>query len=161
MRNADLTGPAGQAWRLDLPSLMKKYNLSPDSCALVGAWVVNQPSSHPLWPWYRMVLIHLRELKEKPSDLGAPIIYLENATHEFIIEAIHPDDYPLDVDDWPKRVLAPANFGAQVAWGTDEEAETRFEQEVIKPVIHGFFNADTDGISLWISGFGDNMVKRD
>lgn len=155
MRKPDLEGPAGQAWELDIEAISTKMGAK--APALVAVWVVHAPNSHPVWPWVRVILGHLRAI----DDVGDPLVYVEGATHEFIIDALNPHHYPPPVDDWPGNYMTPSNFAAQFIVASDEEAIKKIRNEAIKPIVHGFLNPDSDGIGLWIQAFGDSMIRKE
>lgn len=153
MRKSDFSGPYGEAWRLDIDKISESMKVT-NHC-IVGAWVVHAPLSHPFWPWYRLILIHLRA----GEQLKAPMIYLRGATHEFCIEALDPEHYPPSVDEMPSRTLSPMNFASQLICTGDRAAVTTIEYLAITDIVVGKLNPDTDGIRGWIDRFGDNLFK--
>lgn len=148
-------GEAGKAWEYDIPKMTAKYKEDPAEQALIGAWVIYAPHAHPMWAYYRLMLMHLRPTKISPT----PTIYLPGATHEFILHALDPDHKP-NKTDIPNYRLAPANFGAQLVCKDDKEAHDLIEKQAILPIVHGLLSPDSDYISQWAQIFGDNMLRK-
>lgn len=152
----------GRAWRLDHRTIIKEMGLDPDQDGTVGAWVVHAPNSHPIWPWYRVVLVHLRSTPNLPE----PKIRKPGATHEFIIEALNPDHTPKGYDDWPSDTkfpeyyLSPPNFVAQLVCESDMAARGEVEERVVGRIVDGVLDPDTDYIRIWIAHFGDDGIKK-
>ena len=109
----DHRGRFGRAWRVDLTAARKKVPLGAPPDAMVAHWVVEAPWSSEVVHSYSLVLTHLR------FDMfhASVVRYLEGATHEVALIAIHPQadreamlSAPMDMGSW----LRPAVFAAQV-----------------------------------------------
>lgn len=156
-RNPDFQGIGGRAWRIDLHAVRQRENVSEDDDGTRGVWVIHAPQSHPMWPWYRLIMFHLRP---HPNFKEPAIIYKPGATHEFVLQALNPDHYPPAVDDVPHHYLIPSNFAAQFVCKNDQAAHAFIEVMAIKPIVNGLLNPDTDGIRGWAAQFGDHMIKK-
>lgn len=156
MRKPDFHGTFADAWKLDFA----KCGLEGDgSIAAVAIYVLHADSSHPIWPWYRLVLMHLRHV----DGMGPPVIYLPGATHEIVLEALNPSSYvvaPNVEDKVPCDLLSPVNFAAQLIMPDDDAAIRFVEKHGVYGVVNGALNPDTDGFSGWVRVFGDNMVRK-
>lgn len=156
MREPDYKGEHGRAWKVDIDKALADVGTSRDEDGLVATWIINQPLSHPIWPWYRLILIHLRPHPKFPD----PTIHLAGATHEFHLQALNPDCYPPNVDEWPSQYMTPTNYGDQILCTSDEAAVKTIEELAIKPIVNGHLIADTDYIRQWIGIFGGHLMKR-
>lgn len=160
-RSPDLTGDFGDAWRLDLAKARTSAGLKagPDE-ATVAAWIVYAPHSHPIWPTVLVAVVHLREME---GQTRAPSIHLPGATHEIQVLALDPDGIAgveATIDDAAVnlRFLSPTNFTGQWVSTSDAKAAERCEKTVAD-IVEGRLNPDTDGLSQWVSRFGDSCVK--
>lgn len=143
-----LFGDRGQAWEFRRDAIKDNPN------AIVNAWMIRCPGAHPLWSDYALFLIHLRDHEVFSSG---PMIYLEGATHEIVLQALDPGvETSLDL---PCNTMEPRNFAAQLVAADDEEAERRVQQ-AIQDICDGKLNPDTDGRFGWVERFGDNMLKE-
>lgn len=157
MRLPDYRGKAGCAWRLDMDAVRQYHKLSADDDATLAFWVIEAPGSHPVWWWYRLGLVHLRPVPALAAH--ETLIYLPGATHEFVLEALNPDQYPPPIDQLPLHILLPANFAAQLICPSDAAAIKTIETQAIEPIVQGLLSPDTDYLHQWVERFGDNMVK--
>ncbi len=149
----DIFGPAGKAWRYDLPALCQKLNCPQN--ASVAMWLLHCPGAHPLWAFYSLTLMHLRPMPdERPT-----IFYLPNATHEMVLYACAPD-WTESLEQLPP-LLQPANFAAQfiTKQHTDKEA-VQVCALALQECCDGSLSPDTDYTQAWAARFGDNMLKK-
>lgn len=80
-----ISGTRGRAW--DGRAFPAAPNPQPDWQGCCGQYVVNVPGAHPLWQWWMVSTVHLREIDGvKPPHLQRP-----TATHEFIILSMNPE----------------------------------------------------------------------
>lgn len=160
MRDSDIIGSMGCAWKLDLDALAAKVKLDRKDDATVAVWIVEAPYAHPVWHSYFMALIHLRPMPDKRKT----IIYLEGATHEIWLYAMDPivdRELYLRGEKQPDGrgiLLTPKNFAAQFIADSDEAAEDR-AKAALYGILAGTLNPDTDNFQAWRDTFGDNMVK--
>lgn len=158
MRQPDFEGPFARAWRYDIDTALKNAGISRENDGTVSMYVIHSPMSHPIWPWLRLIMFHLRPTPGLPEAK----IYKPGATHEFILQALNPDHYPpsIEPDEFPKYFLEPANFAAQLVAKDDADAVEQIETKAIKQVCNGWLNPDTDGRQGWETVFGSEMLKR-
>src|SRR5574337_683239 len=156
MREPDFVGVFGRAWKLSDEAIRRASNLPDDvDVPIKGVWVVCAPNSHPVWPWYRVLMYDLKRIAGVPDAK----IYLPGATHEFVVQALNPNNYPPTVDEMPMYYLTPANFAAQMVCPSDEAAVRTIEALAIKDIVNGRLSPDTDFTFQWVARFGDNMIK--
>jgi hypothetical protein len=107
-----------------------------------------------------LVLVHLRPL---PNQTEVTKIYLDGATHEIWLYALHPETDRQGLIELlsPSKGgrLHPLNFAAQFIEVSDEAALDRAEAAVRK-VCDGLLSPDQDYIRDWQALFGNNMVKE-
>jgi hypothetical protein len=149
-------GNFAEVWSIDLTKAKSIEGVPKEKQGLIAAWVIYAPQSHPLWPWLRLTLIHLRPIE----GLDDPKIHLEGATHEIVLTALDPKHYPPPLDDIPGNYLTPHNFAAQLLCTSDEAAIKAVEELAMKPLAKGHLNPDTDAIRAWAAIFGDNMIRK-
>ena len=152
------TGRWGRAWRVDLAAARKKrpHGAPPD--AMIVHWVVEAPYSSEVVHSYSLMLVHLRF-----DFVHAPVTrYLDGATHEVALVAIHPEAdrdamlaAPAEVDGW----LAPPVFGAQIVASSDEAAEGRV-LHAVDLICSGRLSPHPTHARSWVELFGDNMLRR-
>lgn len=112
-------------------------------------WIIQAPWAHPHWHQY---LISLYDLTT-PYEKGGPVkLYLPNATHEFILWALHPKN-PFSVgskltDNTPFVTMEPPNYGYQFQASSNEAAVARV-QEIVDGIVDQKLSPDTDFRSLW------------
>ena len=142
----DMTGTHGKAWRVSGPAEIMK--------AFAAVYLVEAAYAHPVWHSYAFALVDL-----KPFEGLAPaVLYIPNATFEFHIWALNPQESRQKMLDTGQVCrLSPINFAAQ-STVPEDEVRARFIQS-IDDVINGRISPDTDYISMWIERWGDNMVK--
>ena len=157
-RKAEIEGPRGRAWRLDLDAARRNLPPNPDD-ATVCAWVVEAPWAHPVWHSYFFCLIHLRSI----PGVREPKRYLEAATHEFMFFAMDPDAPRERLigggESFGPHVLHPKNFAAQITQDDDAQAIARVEA-AIKDICDGKLSPDTDFQHQWGERFGKAMFKK-
>jgi hypothetical protein len=149
----DLFGSWGRAWEQDIPAMRINQKVAAEADPSVGGWVIEAPWAHPAWHSYLLALIHLRPL----AGFDPPIMYLQGATHEFILYALDPD-HPRSVDQ-QCHLLTPANFAAQIICENDTAARDRIKA-AIQEICDGKLSPDTDYMRLWVQRFGGNMLKK-
>lgn len=115
-------------------------------------WVLTAPWAHPIWSQYVIALYDLS------TDLGnPPKIYMEGATHEFLLFAIDPN-YPLipDVLLAEQKImrLEPPNYGYQFGALSNEAARIRL-QVIVNRIDNEHLSPDTDLRTAWDSLFKD------
>lgn len=119
----------------------------------VDGWIVQAPYAHPVWHSYWVACVTLRDVEGLPPA----VIHRPGATHEIIVYALNPEK-PTTIDE-PVHFLTPSNFVGQfTAWS--DEAAREIIGRVVRDIIDGILNPDTDFRSIWIARFGDWRVKR-
>lgn len=130
----------GRAWRITIGPL------HPEQEACIGSYVVHAPNGNPFWPWYLVAAVHIRPIEGSPS----PHLKFPGATHEFLIGAFDPRDYPKIDPDRHVGVglLRPLDLCHQVTLRTDEQA--RAVLTLLVRAIVGGDSPDQDFRSLWV-----------
>lgn len=149
-------GSYGRAWLSDLDAIRRARSLLAPRDALLAHWVVEAPWSSLVVHSYSLLLMHLRFMFGK-----RPVIeYLQGATHEVHLLAIHPEADraamlcgPIDSQNW----LAPPVFAAQIAEPDDAAACARAARAV-ELVCQGRVSPHPAHVGAWIELFGDNML---
>lgn len=152
---ADITGPHGRAWTVDMVDWCRRIGKDPAEFAQVAGWLIEAPWAHPLWHSYLLSVIHLRPMPDnRPTKL-----YLEGATHDLWLAALDPD-HPRQamIETGAVRQLRPLNFAAQFIAASDAAAMERAEHAV-RLICDGRLSPDTDFTSAWVALFGDNMLR--
>lgn len=85
MRAPDLKG-RWAAWKVSYPD--------DGTHTALAQWLLLCPHAHPMWSYYVMTLVHLREA----PGINTPNLQYPEAEHELIVWALHPDATP-DPDD--------------------------------------------------------------
>lgn len=151
-------GRFGRAWRVNLGAARKKLPHGTPPDAVVAHWVVEAPWSSEVVHSYSLILTHLRfTLHHRPV-----VHYLEGATHELALIAIHPeaDRAPMLTEPTDPRVwLQPPVFAAQIAATSDEIAAAR-AAHAIDLVCEGRLSPHPTHARSWAQLFGDNMLRH-
>lgn len=137
MRNPDITGPLGRAWRVAPETQHER----PDTTATLAQWLLTVPAAHPVWHSYALAVVHLRDIPGvKPAVKQTP-----DATHEVILFALNPEKDLPDPDDGRFRpaLLTPANLVEQVQALTDEQA-VAIAEGLARAFVLGHASPDTD-----------------
>lgn len=152
-------GRWGSAWRVDLNQVRRKQRVGAGAVrdATVAHWIIEAPWSSEVVHSYSLVCVHLRF--ELPL---APVVrYVEGATHEVALLAIHPQvdrihmlREPVRMDSW----LRPAVFAAQIIVGDDATAINRCGHAV-DLVCAGRLSPHPTHARDWAELFGDNMMR--
>lgn len=155
-----ITGPYGRAWRCDLDAARRKMlvsgSLVPD--ATVAHWIIEAPWSDEVVHSYSLVVASLRfSLDHQPVTR-----YLEGATHEVSLWAIHPAAPRADMLAGPINPtmwLAPLSFASQIAEPTSEAAAERAARAA-DLVCQGRLSPHPEHARSWAELFGDCMLRR-
>ena len=152
-----IVGPFGRAWLCDLDAMRRAQLIGAPQDALLAHWIVEAPWSSQVVHSYSLLLMHLRFMIGK----GPVVKYLEGATHEIHLHAIHPEAdragmlrQPIDPQNW----LAPSVFAAQVAESDDAAAHARAARAV-ELVCQGRVSPHPAHVRVWAELFGDNMLR--
>lgn len=152
-------GRWGRAWVVDLYAARRKLPLGAPLDATVAHVVVEAPWSSQVVHSYSLICVHLREA----PYFGRPVVrYLEGATHEVSLIAIHPEADraamlagPTDPDSW----LSPAVFAAQIVASSDDAARARV-MHAVELICAGSLSPHPTHARSWAALFGDNMLRR-
>lgn len=155
---ATMRGRFGSAWRVDLAAARKRMPPGAPPDATVVHWVVEAPWSSEVVHSYSLMCVHLRFTLQH-----APVIhYLEGATHEVALIAIHPEADraamlagPADMSSW----LRPAVFSAQII-ATDDVAAAGRIARAVDLICAGRLSPHPTHVRAWVELFGDNMMRR-
>lgn len=108
MRAPDLEGPYGKAWQYPFePVEPVGQRGKPEWNAGLSAWAVEAPRYHPLWQWYALGMVSLRDIAgAPPAKKNYP-----GATYELFCFALDPEKCPPDVDKpGLSGILQPVNL---------------------------------------------------
>lgn len=136
MRDPDLKGPAGQAW---------KTPIEPGPHTSLALWLINVPKAHPHWSWWTVGVIHLRDVEGLPPAKK----HYPEAAYEFLIMALNPERCPepvLDPSSW--SFLSPADVVEQFHGMIDIEA-VRLCEQAVRAIMDGRLSPDQDFRSAW------------
>lgn len=149
MREPTMTGPHARAWKMEKPEAMERM----DWAATVSSWVINAPSAHPMWSWWQLSVVHLRDIEGVPK---AHKQYPE-AQFEFLIMAFNPEKGVPDIDlmdagkEWGKPAgtfLSPVDVVHQFHGVTDDQA-AEIARVSAWAVTTGLLSPDQDYRSRW------------
>lgn len=87
--------------------------------ASLAGWLMLLPGAHPLWNWYLLNVIHLRDIEGMPPAVKAEVSH----THEIIVVALDPErgrPDPANAESW--QHLVPVNHAVQFAASNDGDA---------------------------------------
>lgn len=121
-----------KVWQTEIPDI---------NPFMVGNWIVWAPWAHPVWPYHWFSLVHLREIEGHEN----PTILVENATHQLVIFALHPDHVP-EMGDL--RTLEPVSVMQQFV-AKDDAAALQAIEKCLRQVATGRVTPDSDGRKLW------------
>lgn len=137
MRDPDLTGKAGRAWKAPLDSDQPHGTLA--------GWLINVPKAHPFWSWWAINMIHLRDIEGVPPAKK----HYPEAQYEFLIYAINPELCPEpDPDKPPYPHLVPVDVCEQFHGVLDVDAVRICELAVLS-IVDGRLSPDQDFRSAW------------
>lgn len=147
----DAVGTLGKAWRMDLDRICAT---PAHRSAVICQWLIFAPYAHPAWHSYVLSCITLRDIDGMPPAK----VNLPGGTHEAMLYALDPARaYALDAH---LPLLHPANFCGQFIEPDDAAAAMRIEA-VVRDVVDGRLNPDTDYMQWWIRRFSASNVKGD
>jgi hypothetical protein len=151
-----ITGREGRAWAIDFIKAYESAGKDRTSGAEVAGWIIEAAWAHPFWHSYWLQVVHLRPM---PDDRPTKI-YLEGATHELWLYALNPEKpRQAMLDGGQVYWLDPINFAAQLIERSDADAMQHAE-EAVHAICDGNLSPDTDFRAVWVSLFGDNMMKE-
>ncbi len=140
MREPDLAGPCGRAWK------MPNKNELPSHQAHISSWLVNRPGAHPFWQWWVVSMIHLRDLPGVPAAHR----HYQDAEFEFTIFSIDPERCPNPQPDDPNGYphLVPLDVVEQFHGVSDADA-SRICLSAIQAIVQGILSPDQDYRQSW------------
>ena len=109
----------------------------PDWEATIAMWFLNCPGQSAAWDHYLLSIIHLRDIKDvPPAHIRVP-----GATHEVLLVALDPGQYPspTKVDSW--TMLRPINVEEQIHLPDDERAKELLHMSALA-VVTGLLPAE-------------------
>lgn len=147
MREPDLVGPAGKAWRI--PS---------KTPAQVVNYIVHAPGQYPLWEWWLMTAVSLKPFPKLP----APVKRFPTAEYEVLfvtLEASDPTDGIDPDDEGSLHFLMPIDVVQQYG-GLDDQMMKDLVNLAVQSVIQGKMPApDSDKPKMWLATL-DNTVEH-
>lgn len=146
IRTPEFQGIGGRAWHVKTPETALEHQKQ----AACGSFLVHAPNAHPLWSWYAVQCIHLRQLDgQPPAHFQFP-----GASHEWMVLALDPREPIPDVDRWnapgtpPMRHLEPIDQCWQFIVADDEQAFELCELTV-RCIVEQGVSPDQDLRSWW------------
>lgn len=151
----ELYGYAGMAWLHDTEAAVARLGRDgqPPLELTVASWLIYRPDAHPMWSYYWLGCVSLRDVPNAPP----PLILLEGATHEVMLYALNPGVDPA-LDQAPS-FLMPGNFHGQFIESSDDAAALRI-RATVQDLVEGRLNPDTDHVSSWKERFSDSNSRR-
>lgn len=153
---ADVSGPFASAWRVPL---QPHAYTNPDHHATVCSWMIHAPQAHPLWTYYTLAIVHLRQLdgQSKPPTITVP-----GATHEFLIASLDPNVPLPDLDALGRgeatlSFLRPIDVIQQFTVRDDAEAH-RLGDLAVRAIADGVISPDQDFRSAWRAAINDTAA---
>lgn len=149
MRNPDIEGQYGKAWKLksDGP------DAPPDWGATCAGFLVQRPGAHPFWDKWIVSGIHLRDMPGvAPANKKSP-----EMEHEFVIVTIDPECNP-DPDSPVMKFLTPIDLTYQCAGLTDAQCAA-IALLMVEHIVHGGASPDSDWRRWWKNSL-DRTVKH-
>lgn len=143
MREPDFEGSGGRAWRIHIRPEDRKEKAQDASLA---GWHMHCPHAHPLWSWYMVTLIHLRDIPGTPP----PTKRSPEMSHEVVVMSLNPDhplQNPGDIQH-PLYYLEPFDHVIQFSGTTDEQA-IKVIEIYVRACIDGFVSPDQDYRQVW------------
>lgn len=126
-------GRAGQLYEITDPTK--------NTAATVEAWLLHLPGAHPLWAWFLLYVIHLRD--EEGLPLAEKI--KPEFTHQLVFAALDPVIKP-EVSNFKTMIrLSPSNYIEQFTISSDEKAEL-LAYGIAAALVDGQLIAEPDGI---------------
>lgn len=147
MKDPDVVGEAGQAWKaiFDSDYKQKMLTTNKDWQAGLDLWLLHRPGAHPFWWNYVITGCSLRDIEGvPPAKKHAP-----DMTHEVSVWACDPewkpdDSWCTDTEGrWAKYILHPPNMIRQFPAFTDDLLNELLFL-VARACCHGHMNPDTD-----------------
>ena len=148
MRDPDKQQGPTRAWLIAKSAVTR-----PDQEATIAGWLVNGPF-HPLWQWWMLSIVHLRDLPGVPP---AQKRYPE-AEYEFMIVSLNPEKGVPDIDElertgtWgdPEKppFLTPIDVTEQFHGITDAQAH-EIAEKAVNAILDGWISPDQDFRSSW------------
>lgn len=124
-----------------------------------ASWYVEAPWAHPAWDNYVVLLYDLFTVMEGPP----PLRYMDGATHEVMVYALHPDRKVFTPDDgnWDlnNALLRPANHAYQFTAESDQAAFDRIDK-MVRDIDAKELSPDTDFTRVWDTLFCDGVTLK-
>lgn len=139
-RAPDFVGLAGRAWLMELGEHARpEQGASLVGYAVTGEW-------HPLWRWWLVSVIHLREVPGTP----APVKRYPEAEYEFIIVSVDPEVDPDPDQPFPQPIkyLSPTDVVEQFHGVTDAQA-VEIGTLAVRSIVEGMMSPDQDHRAAW------------
>lgn len=139
-----ITGHAGRAWQAQ-PTEITRTRWP----AGLSQWLLHCPGAHPVWSWYVVNGVTLRDIPGVP----AAKLHFIGATHEVSVIALVPEYQPDDTwcsvgpGGWPAHHMTPPNLVEQFVDLTDEHA-VELTLMLVRSFCDGRLSPDTDFRSM-------------
>lgn len=146
MREPDFSGARGRAWRIEIRPEDRRTR---DVDATLAGWHLHCPHAHPLWSWYMITLIHLRDM---PGQSKPPTKHYPEAAYEVLVMSLNPE-HPLREPgrvQHPLYYLSPFDHILQFHGTTDEQA-IRVIELYVRACTTGMLSPDQDYREVWRS----------
>ena len=114
-----------------------------NSPACLSAYLVHAPWMHPMWDYHLATLVHLRPLDDFPANFQFP-----EATHEFAVLALNPEQEPISLDATKFQGLQPISIAQQFISLSDDGAIEIIEKH-LEFVKNGMISLDSDFRTAW------------
>ena len=138
MREPDYSRENRRAWKSQAEHTKKEHQ------GHLATFLVNSPIAHPIWSYWMVALVHLRDIPGVPPARK----HYPDAEFEFAIASIDPDHGIPDPDKGPWPLLEPLDCVVQLHGVTDEQAAELCEKAV-QLMVHQGISPDSDNRGWW------------
>lgn len=130
-----------------------------DGQAFNAGWIITVP-----WAFWSQYVVTLTDLTTPMPGVGPPIIYMPNATHEVVVEALNPEHSVTELKIKRRGStklwrLMPPNHAYQFIAADDAAAEARI-QHIVDLIDAKELSPDTDFRHVWDMLFTDGVSLR-
>lgn len=150
-REPDITGEGGSVWRLNLAP--PDASQPPETHSTVGLWLLHAPEAHPMWEYYVVVLIHLRDIEGvAPAQRDTPLMEYQITVLTLDPRFALPVMVELEQGGNTARKmmpLHPADFQAQFQRVGGDHVAYEVADAMCEAVAFGKLSPDRDYRSQW------------
>lgn len=135
-KEKSIRGNVRRAWRVPPP---------PNAPALLSQWLMFCPEVHPVWSYWLLSLIHLRDIPGTPK----PIKTDPRNEYELSVYALDPECRPDARNQESLRPLLPPDQVDQFYTLGDEQGALDIAAAMVDAVVCGEISPDSDFRDSW------------